>query len=179
MKARVGHTLFALILGGSILTNARPADPPADAEQMAAAVINVARSNNLIFRGRTNLANHLIDALTFDAKDCREPITVALLLLLAEQIPLLETQDLEGRTLRFIFYDRHWQMPNRASITWEREEQKALAIFGLTRFVPSQYMLAIAAASDCKAADAIDWQDVWDRRYLASLAANHAAPEPR
>ena len=89
---------------GLILTNARPADPPADAEQMAAAVINVARSNNLIFRGRTTLANHLIDALTFDAKDCREPITVALLLLLAEQIPLLEMQDLEGRTLRFIFY---------------------------------------------------------------------------
>lgn len=179
MKARVGHALFALIMGGSILTNARPADPPADAEQMAAVVINVARSNNLTFRGRTALANHLIDALTFDAKDCREPITVALLLVFAEQLPLLETQNLGGRTLRFIFYDRRWQTPNRASITWEREKQKTLAVFGLTRFVPSQYMLAIAAAPDCKAAAAIDWQDVWDRRYLASLAADHAAPESR
>jgi hypothetical protein len=40
-------------------------------------------------------------------------------------------------------------------------------------------MLAITASSGCKAADAIDWQNVWDRRYLASLAADHAAPEPR
>jgi hypothetical protein len=179
MKARVGHALFAVILGGSILANARATNPSAEVEQLAAAVIKVARSNDLTFRGRTTLANHLIDALTFDAKDCSEPIMVALLSVLAEQAPLLETQNLEGRTLRFVFYDRCWRTPNRPSITWERKEQKVLAVFRLTRFVPSEYVLAIAASSGCKAADAIDWQNVWDRRYLASLAADHAAPEPR
>jgi hypothetical protein len=179
MKARVGHALFALILGGSVLANARPTNPPAEAEQLAAAVINVARSNDLTFRGRTTLANHLIDALTFDAKGCSEPIMVTLLSVLAEQAPLLETQNLQGRTLRFVFYDRHWRTPNRSSITWEGKKQKALAVFGLTRFAPSEYMLAIAAPSGCKAADAIDWQKVWDRRYLTSLAVDHAAGEPR
>ena len=178
MKARVGHALFALILGGSALANARPTNPPAEAGQLAAAVINVARSNDLTFRGRTTLANHLIDALTFDAKDCRESITVALLSVMSEQVPLLETQNLEGRPLRFVFYDRRWRTPDRISIAWERKEQKALALFGLTRFVPSEYMLAIAAASDCKTANAIDWQNVWDRHYLASLAVDHAGRKP-
>jgi hypothetical protein len=179
MKARMGHTLFALVLGGSVLANARPTHPPAKAEQLIDAVINVARSNDLTFRGRTALANHLIDALIFDAKGCSEPIMVAVLSLLAEQAPLLEAQNLEGRTLRFVFYDRRWRTLNRASIVWERKEQAALAVFGLTRFVPSEYMLAIAASSDCKAADTIDWQNVWDRRYLASRAPNQAAPELR
>jgi hypothetical protein len=179
VKAPVGHALFALILGSSVLANTRPADhPPADAEQLATAVITIARSNDLTFRGRTALASQLIDALTFDAKGCREPITVALLSVMSEQAPLLETQNLEGRTLYFVFYDRRWRAPDRVAIAWERKQQKALALFGLTRFVPSAYMLAIAAASDCRAADVIDWQNVWDRRYLASLAVDHAARKP-
>jgi outer membrane murein-binding lipoprotein Lpp len=41
MKARVGHALFALILGGSVLANARPTTPPAKAEQLATAVITL------------------------------------------------------------------------------------------------------------------------------------------
>jgi hypothetical protein len=51
------NALFALILGGSVLANARPTTPPAKAEQLAAAVINVARSNDLTFRGRTTVAS--------------------------------------------------------------------------------------------------------------------------
>jgi hypothetical protein len=172
MKARMGHALFALVLGGSVLANARPTHPPAEAEQLVAAVINVARSHDLTLRGRTTLANHLVDALIFDARGCSEPIMVALLSVLAEQTPLLEAQNLEGRTLRFVFYDRRWLTPSRALIVWERKKQTALAVFGLTRFVPSEYMLAIAASPGCKAADTIDWQNVWDRRYLASLASD-------
>jgi hypothetical protein len=180
MKAGVGYALFAAILGGSVLANGRPTDHPRDETQrFVAAVVNVARSNNLTFRGRTALANNLIDALTFDAKDCREPITVALLSIVSEQAPLLESQNQEGRTLRFVYYDRRWRTPDRVSITWERKEQKALAVFGLARFVPSHYMLGIAAASDCKAGDAIDWQPVWDRQYLATLAADRALRDPQ
>jgi len=179
MKARIGHALFALVLGGSVFANARPAHPPAGAEQLVAAVINVAGSHDLTFRGRTTLANHLVDALTFDAKGCSEPILVALLLVFAEQTPLLEAQNLEGRTLRFAFYDRRWRKPSRALIVWKRKEEMALDVFGLTRFVPSEHMLAIAASPGCKAADTIDWQNVWDRQYLASLAPDQAAPEPR
>lgn len=179
MKARVGHALFALVLGGSVLANARPTQPPAKAEQLVDAVINVARSNDLTFRGRTTLANHLVDALIFDAKGCSEPVTVAVLSVLAEQAPLLEAQNLEGRTLRFAFYDRRWRTPSRPLIVWERKEQTVLALFGLTRFVPSEYMLAIAASSGCKAVDTIDWQNVWDRRYLASHASDRAAAKAR
>jgi hypothetical protein len=178
MKARMGHALFALVLGGSVLANARPTQPPAEAEQLVAAVINVARSHDLTLRGRTTLA--MVDALIFDARGCSEPIMVALLSMRAEQAPLLgEAQSLEGRTLRFVFYDRRWLTPSRALIVWERKKQMALAVFGLSRFVSSEYMLAIAASPGCKAADTIDWQNVWDRRYLASLAPDQAAPEPR
>jgi hypothetical protein len=179
MKARMGHALFALVLGGSILANARPTHTPAEAEQLVTAAIDIARSNDLTFRGRSTLANHLVDALIFDAKRCSEPIMVAVLSVLGEPAPLLEAQNPEGRTLRFVYYDRRWRTPSRPLIVWKRNEQAALAMFGLTRFVPSKYMLAITASSDCKAADTIDWQNAWDRRYLASLAPDQAAPEPR
>jgi hypothetical protein len=38
---------LALILTGSVLTDARPNDPPAEDNQLAAAIIDVARPNNL------------------------------------------------------------------------------------------------------------------------------------
>jgi hypothetical protein len=170
VRARVGHALFALILTGSVLTNARPNAPPAEANQLAAAIIDVARSNNLLFRGETTLANLGLTTLAFDAKGCREPISIALLSIDLEQLPWLRALDRENRMLDFIYYDRRWREPDRVSIFWEHKKQQALAVVGLTSFVPSPYLLGIMAPSGCNAADAIDWRQIWDRRYLARLA---------
>lgn len=176
MRAGIGYALFAVILVGSVLTNARPGYPPAGAEQLRAAVIDLARSNDLTSLGQITFANHLIDALAFDANDCNQAITVALLSVHSEQAPLLEALN-QGRVLRFVYYDRTWRTPDRVSITWERQKQKALALLGLTRYVPSEYMLAIVAPSGCKAADAVAWDKIWERRYLASVANGHATRE--
>jgi hypothetical protein len=178
VKTSIGYALFAVILAGSVLTSARQADLPAGAEELTAAVIDLARSNNLTFRGQITLPNHLIDALVFDADDCNEPVTVALLSVLREQVPLLEAQN-QGMVLRFIFYDRSWPTADRVSMTWERGKQKALAVLGLTRYVPSEYMLAIGVPSGCKAADSVAWDKIWERRYLASLANDRASREIR
>jgi hypothetical protein len=166
VKARVGHALFALILTGSVLTNARPDDPPAEPNQLAAAIIDVARSNDLSFRGQTTLANLGLTTLAFDAKGCREPITVALLSIDLEQLPWLRTINPENQTLHIIYYARRWREPDRVSIFWEQKKQQALAVVGLTSFVPSPYLLAIMAPTGCNAADTIDWRQIWDRRYL-------------
>jgi hypothetical protein len=170
VKARVGHALFALILTGSVLTNTRSDDPPAEANQLAAAIIDVARSNNLSFRGQTTLANLGLATLAFDAKGCREPISIALLSIDLEQLPWLRTLNPENQTLRLIYYDRRWREPDRVSIFWEHKKQQALAVVGLTSSVPSPYLLGITAPSGCNVADTIDWRQIWDRRYLTSLA---------
>ena len=170
MKARLGHALFALILTGSVLTNARPDDPPAKANQLAAAIIDVARSNNLSFRGQATLANLGLATLAFDAKGCREPISIALLSIDMEQLSWLKALTPENWTLHFIYYDRRWREPDRASIFWEQKKQQALAVVGLTSSVPSPYLLGITAPSGCNAADTIDWRQIWDRRFLARPA---------
>lgn len=167
MKARVGHALFALILTGSVLANARPDDPPADANQMAAAIIDVARSNNLSFRGQTTLPNLGLTTLAFDAKGCREPISVALLSIDTEQQTLLKTLTPETRMLYFVYYERRWREPDRLAIFWEQKKQQALAVVGLRSSAPSPYLLGITAPLGCSAADAIDWRQIWDQRYLA------------
>jgi hypothetical protein len=46
----------------------------------------------------------------------------------------------------------------------------ALAVFGLTRYVPSGYLLLVESPSHCSVADAIDWRNVWDRDYLLEAA---------
>jgi hypothetical protein len=170
VKARLGHALFALILTGSVLTNARPDDPPTEANQLAAAIIDVARSNNLSFRGQTTLANLGLVTLAFDAKGCREPIAIALLSIDMEQLSWLKALTPEDHTLHFIYYDRRWREPDRVSIFWERKKQQALAVVGLTSSVPSPYLLGITAPSGCNAADTIDWRQIWDRRFLTTPA---------
>jgi len=170
VKARLGHALFALILTGSVLTNARPDEPAADANQLAAAIIAVAQSNNLSFRGQTTLANLGLPTLAFDAKGCREPISIALLSNDLEPLSWLKALTPGNRALQFIYYDRRWRGPDRALIFWEHKKQQALAAVGLTSFVPSPYLLGITAPSGCNAADTIDWRQIWERRFLARLA---------
>jgi hypothetical protein len=170
VRAHLGHALFALILTGSVLTNARPDDPPADPNQLAAAIIDVARSNNLSFRGQTSLANLGFTTLAFDAKGCREPISIALLSIDLEILSWLKARTPENQTLQFIYYDQRWREPDRVSIFWEQKKQQALAVVGLTSSVPSPYLLGITTPSGCNAADAIDWQQIWDRRFVARPA---------
>lgn len=178
MSRWIGHALFVLILAASLIANGQTAETPSGREALSAAVITVAQANGLAFAGAATVAQGTAPALAFTSKTCAAPVLVGFLSVTFEQVPLLEAANSAGRTLRFVYYDRSWQRPSRAAIFWERKSQAAMAVFGLTANVPSNYMLLVSSPPGCRVADGVDWRLVWNRRYLAGLPAN-APIEPR
>jgi len=51
----------------------------------------------------------------------------------------------------------------------------ALATFGLTPYVPWGHLLLVASPPRCEVAGAIDWRNMWNRGYIATVRADPEA----
>jgi hypothetical protein len=77
------------------------------AEDLEPAVIRVADSAGLAFRGKTTISGTDIPTLIFDAADCRQPLLSALLSLTFEEDPVVRSaREAATRQNTFILSDR-------------------------------------------------------------------------
>jgi hypothetical protein len=167
MKKWVGHAIFAGVLTVSLAVNNRMGDVPATSGDILAAVRSVARSHDLSFQKGTSIAD--ITVLTFRVPGCSRPLLMAPLDVGLDQLALLQAIRGDGYAPRYAYLDQAWNKPDRFAVFLEWKVHTALAVFGLTRYVVSPYLLLIDAPQDCRTLDAIDWRLVWDRNYLAQL----------
>lgn len=169
MRAWPLHVVFATILVGSLAARERVADALVDVDSSSreAAVVGVAQSHGLALQGDTTVPGTNLTALAFEAPGCSGPILVVSRITFDYE-PLLQFNREEGDVLRYVYIDRSWEKPYRLAAFAERMRYAALATFGLTRYLPSAYLLLVDSPSGCRAADGIDWRNVWSRDHLAA-----------
>jgi hypothetical protein len=166
------HALFATILIGSLAARDQTADVLAASDNLAPAVLSVARSHGLNFNGYTTIHGTDVGAFVFNAPDCSQPILVVLLLVTFDQEPIVRSTREQRYKLRYIYIDRTWEEPDRLAVFGERIKYALLGTLGLTRYRPSWHLLLVEAPSSCHVADAIDWRNVWDRDYPGAAEVN-------
>jgi hypothetical protein len=177
MRAWPLHALFTMLLVASLVARERAGgDVLSEPADMEPAVIRLAQSLGLAYRGLAPLADSDARVLSFDARDCPRPVLIAVLAVSLEAAPVLAEVGAPGDHRRYVYFDQSWTSPERFALLRERAKLAALALAGLTRDVPSWHMLLIEAPQGCRAAEAIDWRPVWDRDYLASAQKEAVAP---
>jgi hypothetical protein len=170
MRAWPLHVVFATILVGSLAAKEQAAEVlDVDNATLQTAVTRIAQSQGLDFRGDAKVAGY-IPALAFEAPGCSGPVLVVVRVVFDEESFMHFARE-QGDVLRYVYIDRAWEKPDRLALFLERMKYAALAIFGLTRYVPSGHMLLVESPPQCKAADAIDWRDVWNRDYVRATRA--------
>jgi hypothetical protein len=169
--------IFACLLVASLVVKKRSGDMLEESGDLEPAIIRLAQSNGLVFRGYEDVAAAEVRALAFDAPGCTQPVFVAKVEDTFEQGLTLQLAGVPGNVRRYVYIDRSWPIPDRPGVFGERAKQMILAVLGMTRYVPSRRLLLIDSPPGCHAADAIDWRPVWDRDYLAAAQGDPKAAE--
>ncbi len=163
MRFSAPHAVFAAILVGSLAARALSANAFLDeASVLEPGVLRVAGSHGLGLREYRTTGGMVSRALVFQAPDCSQPVYVSLRLSTFEEQTLLESAPERGYSRRYIYFDRTWDTPDPWAAFAQRMKYAALSVFGLTRYVPSRYLLSVEAPVDCRAVEAIDWRYVWN-----------------
>jgi hypothetical protein len=172
VKAWAAHAMFAAILLGSLAAQVPAAGDPDDtATLFEPAILRVARSHGLGLREYKTTAGLMSPTLLFEAPGCSQPLQVSLHLWTFEEETLTEDAPQQRAIRRYVYLDRTWDAPDRLAVFVQRMKYRALAMFGLTEYVPSQYFLLLEAPADCRSAEDIDWRSVWNRNYIAAAQA--------
>ncbi len=176
MRVWVGHAIFAALLMGSFAAHERAPDPHFDGASLEPAVLRVAGAYGWDFVGykANNVTDIVADepTLLFQAPGCSQPVLVSLRLSTFEDESIMQYAPRQGYARRYIYYGRTWDAPDPRAVFVQRIKYRVLALFGLTEYTPSQYLLLVERPRHCKAAEAIDWRSVWDSNYLPPAEAN-------
>jgi hypothetical protein len=167
MRAWPLHAVFATILVGSLAARDRTTDLIVESGNLEAAVIDVARAHDLALREYTTIDGTDIRALVFEAPACARPVAVVLLSATFDQERAARSAREPGYALRYVYIEHSWDKADRLAVLAQRTKYAALAVFGLTPYVPSWHLLLVYTPEDCKAAVDIDWRLVWNRDHLA------------
>jgi hypothetical protein len=65
-----------------------------------------------------------------------------------------------------------WDKADRLAVVAERAKYAVLAVFGLTRYVPSWHSLLVESPERCEGLTDIDWGIAWCRDYLMATGTN-------
>ena len=162
-------TILLMSLYGSRSAE-RAADALVDSGSLEPAVLRVARSHDWgLGEHRTTSG---VPTLVFEAPGCSQPVFVSLRLSSFEEETIMQYAPEPGHVRRYIYFDRTWDTPDPRAAFLQRMKYALLAMFGMTEYEPSRYLLLVEAPPHCHAAETIDWRPVWSRDTLAAEQAN-------
>ena len=179
MRVWAAHAVFAALLLGSLAAHERAPDPRVYGASLEPAVLRVAGSHGWGFlEHKANIVTDIVaneSTLVFQVPGCAQPVLVSLRLWTFEDESIMQYAAQPGYTRRYIYYERTWDTPNPRAVFVQRLKYRALAMFGLTGYAPSDYLLLVEAPPHCQAAEVIDWRPVWNRDYRAAAEVGATA----
>jgi hypothetical protein len=170
MRAWPLHVVFATILAGSLAAKERAADMLVWNHDLRPAAIRVAQAQGLAFRDYATFPGTDVRAMAFEAPGCSRPVLVVPMFTIFDYEPLVRSAGEQGDVVRYVYIDGAWEKPDPRAVFLARAKYVALAGFSLTRYVPSPQLLLVQSPSQCQAAAAVDWRDVWSRDYVGLTA---------
>jgi hypothetical protein len=169
MRVWAAHGVFAGILLASLAVQRRDTDARYDdASLLEPSILRIASSHGLTLQGYRAMGGNMPPALIFEAPGCVRPVQVNPLLSSFEEVSLMDDAPGQGYARRYIYFGASWDRPKPWAVFVQRMKYRALAMFGLSGYVPSKYLLRIEAPKNCEPARNIDWSSVWSRKYLAA-----------
>jgi hypothetical protein len=162
------HTVFAVIVIGSLVLRERSSDVLVERDDLAPAVLQVARSNGLSFREYAAVAETGRRVLVLDAPACAQPVRIVLRSLTFDEESFNELTLEPNYIRRYVYIDRVWDRPQRTAVWVQRVKYGVLATLGQTQYNPTSNLLQIERPADCSVAEAIDWRMAWDRDYVTA-----------
>ena len=167
MRGWAAHAIFATILLGSLAVQGRATDSLSDdASILEPAILRVAGSHGLELHEYRKGGGMMPRALIFEAPGCSQPVQVSSRLWTFEEETLMEKAPEQSYTRRYIYFDQSWDTPHPRAVFVQRMKYRVLAMFGLTEYEPSPYLILVETPKNCVTAEAIDWRSVWSRNYL-------------
>jgi hypothetical protein len=144
------------------------------ADLLEPAIVHIASSHGLNFREYKTTSGIMTRTLVFGAPGCAQPVQVSLRLSTFEERSLMGPASEHSYTRHYVYFDRSWERPDLGAAFVQRIKYSALAMFRLTEYVPSRYLILVETPKNCSIAEDIDWRSAWNRDYLA--AAHAASP---
>ena len=175
MRAWAAHAIFAAILVGSLTIQKQTADALGEGVSLEPAVVRIAESRGWSLREHRTTSGMVLPALVFDAPGCSQPVLVSLRLSTFEEETVMQYDTEQGYARSYIYFDRIWDSPDPRATFVQRMKYGFLAMFGMTEYEPSRYLLLVETPPHCQEAEAIDWRPVWNRHYLAAARASDEA----
>jgi hypothetical protein len=168
------HVVFSTILLGSLAGKERAVDViEVGDDTLQTTAARIGQSQGLDFREYVKVAGNL-PVVVFEAPGCSGPVLVVAHMFFEEESAMDFARE-RGDILRYVYIDRIWDKPNRLALLAERMKYEALASFGLTPYVPWGHLLLVTSPPRCEIAAAIDWRNMWNRGYIATIQANPEA----
>jgi hypothetical protein len=168
------HLVFSTILLGSLAGKERAVDViDVGDDTLQATAARIGQSQGLDFREYIKFAGNL-PVVVFEASGCSGPVLVVAHMVFEEESAMDFARE-RGDIIRYVYIDRIWDKPNRLARLAERMKYAALASFGLTPYVPWGHLLLVASPPRCEIAAAIDWRNMWNRDYIATVRADPEA----
>jgi hypothetical protein len=133
----------------------------------------IGQSQGLDFREYVKVSGNL-PVVVFKAPGCSGPVLVVAHMVFEEESAMDFARE-QGDILRYVYIDRIWDKPNRLARLAERMKYAALASFGLTPYAPWGHLLLVASPPRCEIAAAIDWRNMWNRDYIATVRVDPEA----
>jgi hypothetical protein len=166
MRRWFPHAVFAALLVASLSARLRAADVLAAPADLEPAVQRLLEADGLAYKGREPLKESDVRALVFEAPGCTRQLIVISLAITFEEERILRIAGAAGAGRRYVYIDRSWAAPNPVEVFLTRMRHAALAMIGLSPYVPSPRMLLVDEPPDCPRIQSIDWRAVWGRDYL-------------
>jgi len=168
------HVVFSTILLGSLASKERAVDVlEAGDDTLQTAAARIGQSQGLDFREYAKIAGNL-PVVVFEAPGCSGPVLVIAHMIL-DEAPVMRFVREQDDITRYVYIDRTWEKPEHLALFVERIKYAALASFGLTPYVPWGHLLLVASPPRCETAAAIDWRNMWNRDYIATVRADPEA----
>jgi hypothetical protein len=177
MRLLAFHAAFAAILIASLAAHDRVTGIFVDDLQLQEqAVFSVARSHGLILHEHQAIDEPKLLYLVLDGSGCSQPVSVTFRTITFEEQAIIQPAPDVGYTRRYFYIDLKSDKADARAVWMERVKYEFLAMLGLTKYIPSRYLLQVEAPEHCSAVEAIDWRSVWRRDLLtaAKVVASEA-----
>jgi hypothetical protein len=165
MNASLLRAVFVALLLATLASKAQTS-PTASIGvlDIRASIIDVLAGQGLAAReDQAGQGQVFAGSVLFHAPGCDREVRVVPVSISLWEGPLFDEVIGPDHAKHFRYLDGAWLTEDRIGIRLEWLKHRALAMFGLSRYIASPFVLLIAEPRGCDVVKTVDWRLVWER----------------